>query len=101
MKMDSLFGLDKPGAVGEDVALLTTVYDPVEMSILRSILETEEIPYRIRERGSGGVVKVVFGYSMYGSDVFVPSSCLAAAQELLAAFQNAVPIEESGEETEE
>lgn len=91
--MDHLFGLDKPASHDEYTAHLTTVHDNVELSILRSILEGEEIPYRVRERGSGGVVKVIAGYSMYGSDIFVPAELLEKATELLDAYRNGEVID--------
>lgn len=95
-----LFGLDKPSAHGDDVAVLTTVHDNVELSIVRSILEGEEIPYRVRERGSGNVVKVLAGYSMFGSDILVPASLLEKATELLDAYRNTDALEDSFDEGE-
>ncbi len=98
--MDAFFGLDKVSSHHEDVELLTTVHDGVELSIVRSILEGEKIPYRTRERGSGNVVKVIAGYSMFGTDVFVPKELLAEAQELLDAYRNGAIVED-GEEAQE
>ncbi|MBR3893904.1 MAG: DUF2007 domain-containing protein [Clostridia bacterium] len=92
--MDRLFGLDQPAPTDEYTAHLTTAHDNVELSIIRSILEGEEIPYRVRERGSGGVVKVIAGYSMYGSDIFVPAELLEKATEVLDAYRNGEVIEE-------
>jgi hypothetical protein len=93
--MDSLFGLDRVSGHDDSAALLTTVHDNVELSIIRSILESEQIPYRVRERGSGGMVRVIAGYSMYGSDVFVPAEMLPQVQELLDAYRNGADAEES------
>ncbi len=95
--MDSLFGFDKPVPLDEHTALLTTVHDNVELSIVRSILEGEKIPYRVRERGSGGMVKVIAGYSMYGSDVLVPKELLDQALELLDAYRNGEVAEDDEE----
>lgn len=92
--MDAFFGLDKVSSHHEDVELLTTVHDNVELSIVRSILEGENIPYRTRERGSGNVVKVIAGYSMFGTDVFVPKELLNTAQELLDAYRNGEIVED-------
>ena len=96
--MDAFFGLDKPMEAGKDTALLTTVHDSVELSIIRSILEGENIPYRVLERGSGGVVKVIAGYSMFGTDVFVPADMLETAQELLDAYRNGEVVEDESTE---
>ncbi len=92
--MDHLFGLDRPASHDEYTAHLTTVHDNVELSIVRSILDGENIPYRVRERGSGGVVRVIAGYSMYGTDIFVPADMLESATELLDAFRNGDVVEE-------
>ncbi len=89
-----IFGLDKHAACDEHTAHLTTVHDNGELSVVRSILEGENIPYRVRERGSGGMVKVIAGYSMYGTDVFVPKEMAEIARELLDAFRNGEVIEE-------
>ena len=97
--MDTFFGLDKVSSHHEGVELLTTVHDGVELSIVRSILEGENIPYRTRERGSGNVVKVIAGYSMFGTDVFVPKELLESARELLDAYRNGEVVD--GDETEE
>ena len=91
---DILFGLDGPAKYDENLELLTTVYDNVELSILRSILEGENIPYLIRERGSGSSVRIIAGFSMFGTDVFVPKTIVGQAKEILEAYQNAQPVEE-------
>ena len=93
--MDFLFGLDKPVTPDEDTALLTTVHDGVELEIIRDILTSEGIPCRTLERGSGSSVKILAGFSMYGSDVYVPKAALEQAQELLEAYRNAEIVEES------
>lgn len=94
--MDSFFGLDRPNINDENSALLTTVHDNVELSIVRSILEGENIPYHVRERGSGSSVKIITGYSMFGTDILVPKTMLEAASELLDAYRNGEIVDEDG-----
>ncbi len=98
--MDRFFGLDKPASLIEGVALLTTVYGNAELCIIRSILEGEGIPYRVRDRGAGGVVRLVAGDSPFGSDILVPEEKLEEARELLDAFRNAEPLENFEETTD-
>ncbi len=93
-----LFGFGKPKKNDEHRSLLTTVHDNVELSIVQSILEGENIPYAYSERGSGGVVRVISGYSMYGTDIYVPTAVLDTARELLEAYRSGVAVEE--EETD-
>ncbi len=90
---DFLFGLDGPAGHDENLELLTTVYDNVELSVLRSILEGEGIPYMIRERGSGSSVRIITGFTMFGTDVFVPKTAVEQAKEILEAYRTA-PVEE-------
>ena len=99
--MDKFFGLDKVSAHDENAAHLTTVHNQVELSIVRSILEGEGIPYFTRERGSGSVVTVIAGYSMFGTDVFVPKTMLEQAAELLDAYRNGDVVEDADGETED
>ncbi len=96
---DFLFGLDGSAKHDENLELLTTVYDNVELSVLRSILEGENIPYMIRERGSGSSVRIITGFSMFGTDIFVPKTIVGEAKELLDAYRNAPPVEETPDDT--
>ncbi|MBQ2255580.1 MAG: DUF2007 domain-containing protein [Clostridia bacterium] len=83
---DKLFGLDQPKSPEQGEALLVTVHDNVQLSMVRSLLEAESIPYLIRERGSGSAVKIVMGVSSFGSDVYVPASKLEEATDAIAAL---------------
>ena len=83
---EKLFGLDQPKAPDEGTELLVTVYDNVQLSMVRSLLEAERIPYLIRERGSGSAVKIVMGVSSFGSDVYVPASKIEQATDAIAAL---------------
>ena len=83
----NLFGLDRVTPQNDDFsAHLTTVYGNGDMAVLESLLRSESIPYRSCERGAGGVVRVVAGYNMYGTDVFVHPGDLERARELIEAF---------------
>ena len=92
--MDFLFGLDKPTKPDEGTSLLTTTQDPIELEIIRDILQTEGIPCRIKERGVGSSVKVIAGYTRFGTDVYVPTEALEQAMELLDAFRNGEIVED-------
>lgn len=100
--MDFLFGLDNPH-IGKDLELLTTAHDDVELSILCDILEGEDIPYIKNDRGSGGALRIISGYSMYGTDILVPKDALEHAREVLDAYRNGEPVEdgESGDDEPE
>ena len=88
---NSMFGLDEISYHDEGQELLCTVYSMEELTVLRSILEGAEIPYLLKERGAGGASKVIIGFSICGTDVFVPESVYEDALALIS-------VEENGEE---
>lgn len=81
--MDFLFGLDKSNPPLKDLELLITVNDRIYQSIIESILTDNEIPFISKERGSGAAVKVITGFSVFGTDIFVLSGDLERARALL------------------
>lgn len=94
--MDSLFGLDRVSPHDDSLALLTTVYDSSLLVILESILKDAEIPYLKKERGSGTSMRVITGFSVFGTDIFVLKEHLETAQALIAP-QESKDQEESEE----
>jgi hypothetical protein len=93
---DKLFGLDKPQKPADPTsALLATAYGNEELAAMEALLRSAEIPYRLCDRGAGGVVRVISGYTMYGTDVFVREEDLEAARELLT------PVDTDEAEAEE
>ena len=91
--MDSLFGLDN-AHVDDGLELLTTAHDDVELAILCDILETEGIPFLKKDRGSGFSVRIITGYSMYGTDILVPKQEAERAKELIDAYRNGEAVED-------
>ena len=92
--MDRIFGLDEVSAHDEGQELLMTVYNPSELAVVESILADAEIPYLKKDRGAGGSMKIIAGYSVFGTDIFVLSEHLETAK---AIFDSAhfVDAEES------
>lgn len=88
--MFDLFGLEKPHKIsdGDDVSHLTTVYDVAILGIVRGLLEEENIPYLVRDRGVGQVTRLVTGMSGYGMDIYVPTSALETAHGLIAGLED-------------
>lgn len=81
---NSLFGEDRVSPHDEGQALLCTVYDPMELQMILGILDGAEIPFLLKDRGAGGVSKIILGYSsLSGTDIFVPDTALEAAEALI------------------
>lgn len=93
--MFDMFGLERPHKIKEDqeVARLTTVYDVAMLGIVRGLLEEEHIPYLVHERGAGSITKLVAGFSMYGTDIYVPRTALETARDLIAGLEDAEAVE--------
>lgn len=82
--MDSLFGLDRVSAHDVGLELLMTVYEPAQSAVVQSILTGEGIPFLAKERGAGGSVRIIAGYSVFGTDIFVRAEQLEEARALFA-----------------
>ncbi len=85
--MDSIFGFDKVSAHDEGQELLMTVYNPSELVVVESILNDAEIPYLKKERGAGGSMKIIAGYSVFGTDIFVLSEHIEAAKAIFSSAE--------------
>ena len=96
--MDSIFGLDSAKNTSEDLELLTTVYDEISLACIKSILRDAEIPYLVKQRGSGSSVRIIAGYSIFGADIFVLRETLELAAALIAPAEDA---EDGSQEAEE
>ncbi len=108
--MFDLFGLEKPHKIsdGDEVSHLTTVYDVAVLGIIRGLLEDAEIPYLVRERGTGEVMRIVVGFTRLGTDIYVPTDALVTAKGLIAGLEgeevifvddegNEISVEEAAE----
>ena len=82
--MDSIFGLDRVSAHDDTLEHIATFYDPTSLLVAESILRDAEIPYLLKDRGSGGMVKVIAGYSVMGTDIFVRAEHAEVAMALIS-----------------
>jgi hypothetical protein len=99
---DKLFGLEKPEKTPDETGvLLTTAHGNEELAAIEALLRSAEIPYRLSDRGAGGVVRVISGYTMYGTDVYVREQDVETAQELLTPVDEQMPVDEVDEIFEE
>jgi hypothetical protein len=96
--MDNLFfGLDQP-ANEDGLVLLRTFHDDVSVTMAEEVLRDEEILFLKKDRGSGSAVRLITGYSMYGTDLLVAPEDLEKASALMAALFDAEGTAESEDE---
>ena len=94
-----LFGLEKPVKESDEATgLLTTAQSNAELAAIEALLRSADIPYRTLDRGAGGVSRILAGYTIYGTDVYVRPEDLETARELLAPTD--VPLEDAEDEKE-
>ena len=86
--MFDVFGFEKDHriAYGDEVVLLTTVYDIAMLGMVRGLLEDEGVPYLVHERATGSAMRIMTGFSMYGTDIFVPKAAEEVARDLIAGL---------------
>ena len=93
--MDNLFfGLDQP-ANEDGLVLLRTFHDDVSVTMAEEVLRDEKILFLKKDRGSGSAVRLITGYSMYGTDLLVAPEDLEKASALMAALFDAQDVAES------
>ena len=98
--MDNLFfGLDKP-ASDENLVLLRTFHDDVSVTMAEEVLRDEGILFVKKDRGSGSAVRIITGFSMFGTDILVAPEDLEKATALMEALFDA-EIEAQAEESEQ
>ena len=84
--MDNLlFGLDHP-VNDDDLVLLRTFHDDISLAMAEEVLRDEEILFVKKDRGSGSAVRIVVGFSTFGTDLFVAPDDLERATELMQAL---------------
>lgn len=70
----------------ENLELLRTAANEVELSMIRGLLDENSIPYVTRERDGASYLRVMAGYTMFGVDVYVDRNDLDRAGELLGVY---------------
>lgn len=56
------------------------------LGLVRGLLEDADIPYLVHERATGSAMRIMTGFSLFGTDIFVPASALETARGLIAGF---------------
>ena len=95
--MDKLFGLDFP-AEQEGLTQLRTFYDEVSLSIALEVLGDHGIPHLKKDRGTGNVVRIITGFSLYGVDIYVRPEDAERANALMDELFSGAEGEDAEEE---
>ena len=69
-----------------DLVLLKTANNSMELNFIKNLLDENEIPYMIKDHGSGGYMRIASGYSIYGTDILVEKSMYQKAKVIIEDF---------------
>ena len=82
---DMFFGLNAP-VNDDELVLLRTFHDDISVAMAEEVLRDEGILFVKKDRGSGSAVRIVVGFSTFGTDLFVAPDDLERATELMQAL---------------
>lgn len=66
-----------------ELVLLKTANNNFELDMIKGLLEDNEIPYLLKEKGIGSYMKIIAGSSIYGTDIYVDKSVHEKALEII------------------
>lgn len=65
------------------LVLLKTTQDQYKFLTIKTILEEAEIPFIVKDSGSGGYMRIIGGTSVYPTDILVEKSMFERANKLI------------------
>jgi len=68
------------------LSLLRTIHNNYELSLIKSILEDNNIPYIVKDYGVGGYMRIYTGTSFERTDILVEKSSLEEAEKLIESI---------------
>lgn len=66
-----------------DLVVLRTIENEFEMNMISAILEDNNIPFIVKNKGSGSYMRILTGFSPFQTDILVDSGSLDKALELI------------------
>lgn len=69
-----------------EMVLLKTASNNYELDLMKNLLDEHNISYILKDRGMGGYMRIIGGYSLYGTDILVERSSFEKAKEILDEF---------------
>jgi hypothetical protein len=72
----------------DNLALLKTVYNAIELEIVKGILQDHGITCIVKDRGAGGYMKIFAGNTgFFRTDILVDQEAYETAKELIEQYQ--------------
>lgn len=69
-----------------ELVLLKTITNDYELSLIKNLLDDNQIPYLVKDYGIGGYMRIITASSMYRTDILVEISSYEKAKEIIDEF---------------
>lgn len=69
-----------------NIIKLKSISNDIELNMIKEILNDNDIPYIVKDYGSGGYMRIISGGSLQETDVMIDKSDLEEAKNLLEAI---------------
>lgn len=66
-----------------ELVVLKAINDEYELNLTKSLLEDNNIPFIVKDYGSGGYMRIIGGSSMYRTEILVEESMFGEAKAIL------------------
>lgn len=85
---DSMF--DDKNINEKDIKLvvLKTVDNNFDLELITNLLKENNIPYILKDNGTGGYMRIIAGSSIFGTDILVEESFFEKAYEILESISS-------------
>lgn len=81
--------VDQSAFYSDEPAYLTSGSTETDCSLIEGCLRTADIPFLKKDREYGSFMRVYMGYSVFGSDYYVPSTLLLKAKQAITEENSA------------
>ncbi|NLV87856.1 MAG: DUF2007 domain-containing protein [Tissierellia bacterium] len=69
-----------------ELVVLRTVDNNMDLGVITNLLEENNIPYLLRDHGTGGYMRIISGGSLYGTDILVEEGFFERASEIIGSI---------------
>jgi len=83
---DLFWDENKNGRADIEMLLLKTVNNQFELDVVKELLDDHDIPYIVKDYGSGGYMRIISGTSLYRTDILVAQPTYEKAKAIIDEF---------------
>lgn len=69
-----------------NIIKLRSISNEIELGMIKEILKDNNIPYIVKDYGSGGYMRIISGGSLFGTDIMVKEADFDKANSLLESI---------------